>query len=391
MPLPFSLPSIGEEEIEAVVEVLRSGWLTTGPRTAEFEQRFADSVGAPAALALSSGTAALHLALIAAGVGAGDVVLTTPLTFCSTVHVIEHVGARPVLVDVDGDSLNISPQRLRSAIADLDSPPRAIMPVHLGGQPVAMGEILDIATHAGAAVIEDAAHAQAATYDGRPVGDVSGSIVPRAVCFSFYATKNITTGEGGMLTGDEDLVEEARRWSLHGMSRDAWNRYGANGSWYYEVTRAGFKYNMTDIQAALGLVQLSRSDELLERRTRIAEQYDEAFADLDMLIPPYRSAAGVHAWHLYIIRLDPERSPISRDQLVAGLTAHGVGSSVHFIPIHRLAHYKTTYGFESADFPVADAAFEQMVSLPIYPKMTDEDVSDVIAAVRGTILGDFGA
>jgi dTDP-4-amino-4,6-dideoxygalactose transaminase len=391
VPLPFSLPSVGEEEIEAVVEVLRSGWLTTGPRTAEFEQRFADSVGAPAALALSSGTAALHLALIAAGVGAGDVVLTTPLTFCSTVHVIEHVGARPVLVDVDGDSLNISPQRLRSAIADLDSPPRAIMPVHLAGQPVAMAEILDIATHVGAAVIEDAAHAQAAMYNGRPVGDVSGSTVPRAACFSFYATKNITTGEGGMLTGAENLVEEARRWSLHGMSRDAWNRYGANGSWYYEVTRAGFKYNMTDIQAALGLVQLSRSDELLERRTRIAEQYDEAFADLDMLIPPYRSPADVHAWHLYIIRLDPERSLISRDQLVAGLTAHGVGSSVHFIPIHRLAHYRTAYGFDSADFPVADAAFEQMVSLPIYPKMTDEDVADVIAAVRGAVLGDSGA
>jgi dTDP-4-amino-4,6-dideoxygalactose transaminase len=391
VPLPFSLPSIGEEEIEAVVEVLRSGWLTTGPRTAEFEQRFADSVGAPAALALSSGTAALHLALIAAGVGAGDVVLTTPLTFCSTVHVIEHIGARPVLVDVDADSLNISPQRLRSAIADLDSPPRAIMPVHLAGQPVAMGEILDIAARVGAAVVEDAAHAQAAMYNGRPVGDVSGSTVPRVACFSFYATKNITTGEGGMLTGDEDLVEEARRWSLHGMSRDAWNRYGAGGSWYYEVTRAGFKYNMTDVQAALGLVQLSRSDELLERRTRIAERYDEAFADLDMLIPPYRSAADVHAWHLYIIRLDPERSLISRDQLVAGLTAHGVGSSVHFIPIHRLAHYRTAYGFGSADFPVADAAFEQMVSLPIYPKMTDEDVSDVIAAVRGTVLGNSGA
>jgi dTDP-4-amino-4,6-dideoxygalactose transaminase len=391
-PLRFAAPSIGEAEIEAVAEALRSGWLTAGPRTAEFERRFAESVGAPAALACSSGTAALHLALIAAGVGPGDVVLTTPLTFCSTVHVIEHLGARPVLVDVDAVSLNISALGLAEAVGDLDSAPKAILPVHLAGLPAAMEDILRLADRHGAAVIEDAAHAQGASVGGDPVGGVStGSSVPRAAAFSFYVTKNITTGEGGMLTGHQDLVDEARRWSLHGMSRDAWNRYGPAGSWRYSVSRPGFKYNMTDVQAALGLVQLGRSDEFLARRRAIAQTYDASFATLDALRPVSRPTHPGHAWHLYMVRVDPEGSPMSRDELITALAARGIGTSVHFIPIHRLEYYRDRYGYSPEDFPVANTAFEQLVSLPIYPAMTDDDVLDVIDAVLDAVKGPLRA
>jgi dTDP-4-amino-4,6-dideoxygalactose transaminase len=387
--LRFAAPSIGEAEIEAVVETLRSGWLTTGPRTAEFEQRFAESVGAPAALACSSGTAALHLALIAAGVGPGDVVLTTPLTFCATAHVIEHQGARPVLVDVDPESLNISPKRLTEAIGQLDASPKAILPVHLGGLPAAMDDILPIADRHGAAVIEDAAHAQGARIGGHAVGHIpTGPGVSRAAAFSFYVTKNITTGEGGMLTGDQQTVDEAKRWSLHGMSRDAWNRYGAGGSWRYSVTLPGFKYNLTDIQSALGLVQLRRADEFLARRHAIAQMYEESFDKLDGIQPASRSAQPGHAWHLYMIRVDPDRgSPLSRDELIASLAAQGIDTSVHFIPIHLLEYYRERYGYVPEDFPEANAAFEQLVSLPIYPSMTDEDVYDVVDAVHGAVNG----
>jgi dTDP-4-amino-4,6-dideoxygalactose transaminase len=374
--------------VAAVVEALRSGWLTTGPRTAEFERRFAEAVGAPAALACNSGTAALHLGLIAAGVGPGDVVLTTPLTFCSTVHVIEHQGARPVLVDVDPDSLNISPAGVARAVAELDTPPAAILPVHLAGLPAAMPDLLRIAEECGAAVIEDAAHALGATVDGRPVGDTSaGSGVPRAAAFSFYVTKSITTGEGGMLTGDEALVERAREWSLHGMSRDAWKRYGAGGAWRYSVTHPGFKYNMSDIQAALGLVQLGRADEFLARRQAIAQMYDIGFEKLTEVRPVYRPSDAGHAWHLYPIRVDPDCSPVSRDELIEALAAQGIGTSVHFIPIHRLEYYRDRYGYAPEDFPVANAAFEQLVSLPIYPAMTDDDVWDVVAAVQAAVTG----
>jgi dTDP-4-amino-4,6-dideoxygalactose transaminase len=387
-PLRFAAPSISEDEVAAVVDALRSGWLTTGPRTAEFERRFAEAVGAPAALACSSGTAALHLALIAAGVGKGDVVLTTPLTFCSTAHVIEHQGARPVLVDVDPDTLNISPLALAETVRELDQAPRAIVPVHLAGFPAAMPAIVSIAEECGAAVIEDAAHAQGASVDGRPVGDTSaGPAVPRAAAFSFYVTKNITTGEGGMLTGDPDLVDEARRWSLHGMSRDAWNRYGAGGSWRYSVTRPGFKYNMTDVQSALGLVQLGRSAEFLTRRRAIAQLYDDAFDKVDEVRPVSRPTETGHAWHLYMIRMDPAFSPVSRDDVIAALTAQGIGTSVHFIPIHRLEYYRDRYGYAPEDFPVANSAFEQLLSLPIYPSMTDDDVLDVVDAILGVVTG----
>lgn len=390
-PLRFAAPCVGEAEIEAVVEVLRSGWLTTGPRAAEFERLFAEAVGAPAALAVSSGTAALHLALIAAGVGEGDVVLTTPLTFCSTVHVIEHLRARPVLVDVDPVSLNLDPDRVKEKLSQLDVAPKALLPVHLAGLPVRMGEIVELAESCGAAVVEDAAHAQGASVDGRPVGAVPGARVPRAACFSFYVTKNITTGEGGMLTGEEAFVDEARQWSLHGMSKNAWNRYGAGGSWRYDVTRPGFKYNLSDLQAALGIVQLGRSAELLARRRSIAHAYDEAFRDLPSIQPVSRSDEPGHAWHLYLLRVDPDEGGPTRDELVASLTVQGIGTSVHFIPVHRLEYYRRAYDFREGDFPVADAAFERLVSLPIYPAMTDDDVSDVVLAVRRAVSGSTGA
>ncbi|MGY1618357.1 DegT/DnrJ/EryC1/StrS family aminotransferase [Geodermatophilus sp. SYSU D00691] len=387
-PLRFAAPSIGDDEVAAVVEVLRSGWLTTGPRTAEFECRFADAVGAEAALACSSGTAALHLGLIASGVGPGDVVLTTPLTFCSTVHVVEHQGARPVFVDVDPQTLNISPAALATAVERLDTPPAAIVPVHLAGLPAAVPDILRIAEECGAAVVEDAAHALGADVDGRPVGSTSGGpAVPRSVAFSFYATKNITTGEGGMLTGDAALLERARTWSLHGMTRDAWNRYGAGGSWHYSVTQPGFKYNMSDLQAALGVVQLGRAAEFLDRRRTIARMYDTAFEKVDEIRPVSRATDAGHAWHLYMIRIDPARSPVTRDELAAALAAQGIGTSVHFIPVHRLEYYRERYGYSPEDFPVANSAFEQLLSLPVYPAMTDEDVRDVVEAVLEAVDG----
>jgi len=382
-PLPFAQPDIGDAEVEAVVEVLRSGWLTTGSRTDQFEADFAQAVGAPAALALSSGTAALHLGLLSVGVQPGDVVLTTPLTFCSTVHVVEHLGARPVLVDVDDVSLNIDPNRLEDALDALDTAPRAILPVHLAGQPADLDAILEIAQSRGTAVVEDAAHAQGAWRGNSPIGQVEES-EQRVVAFSFYATKNITTGEGGMLTGPRNLVERAREWSLHGMSRDAWKRYGAGGSWRYDVTVPGFKYNMMDLQAAIGIEQLRRSEELLARRRVIAERYDEAFAAHDVLRTPFREPGDIHAWHLYMLRVRPGGS-LARQALIDGLATRGIGTSVHFIPIHQLTYYAERYGFVPGDFPIANRAFESLVSLPIYPKMSDSDVERVIAAVDETL------
>jgi dTDP-4-amino-4,6-dideoxygalactose transaminase len=379
--LPFARPSIGEAEIQAVTEVLRSGWLTTGPQTARFEQDFARSVGTPGALALSSGTAALHLALVAAGIGPGDDVITSPMTFVSTVHVIEHVGARPVLVDVDPLSLNLEPNLVDAHIKASSHAPAAIIPVHLAGQPVALEDFLSLARREGSVLIEDAAHAQGASHAGTPIGDVSTNDVVRAVAFSFYVTKNIATGEGGMLTGSPELLEEARAWSLHGLSRDAWNRYGEGGSWFYDITRPGFKYNMSDLQAAIGIVQLARATEMRERRTAIARRYDEAFADLDSVETPWRSSDGGHAWHLYAIRLHSDRSPLGRDEFIAAMADAKIGTSVHFIPIHHHSYYRTRYGYTDESFPVASREFRRLVSLPIYPAMSDDDVQDVIDAV----------
>ncbi len=396
-PLPFSPPSIGEEEIAEVVNTLRSNWITTGPKVIQFEQEFATTLGAPAALALSSGTAALHLALVSLGIGPGDAVITTPLTFCSGIHVIEQVGARPVLADVELDTLNISPISIRQAVEranqhqDIFGRVKAILPVHLYGHPADMDSILEIANEYNLAVVEDAAHALPARYKGRAIGSLTACAkVPVLTCFSFYATKNLTTAEGGMLTGPPDLIEEARIWSLHGMSRDAWKRYGCEGSWYYEVLRPGFKYNLTDIQAAIGLHQLRKLPAFHARRGQIFQRYNAAYSQLKEVQTPALRPGVEHAWHLYVLRLNLERLDLSRNRFIEELKARNIGASVHFIPNHIHPYYRQKYGYQPEDLPIAYREYQRMVSLPLYPRMTDEDVQDVIAAVEGIVVQHRG-
>lgn len=387
--LPFSPPAIGEEEIAEVTDTLRSGWITTGPKTRRFEQEFAAGVGADDALALNSCTSALHLALAALGVGKGDVVATTPLTFCSTVHVIEQVGATPLLVDVSADTLNIDADQLAERLIDPSvaplGRPRAVIPVHFAGHPCDLDAIDRVAATHGLAVIEDAAHAFPAHYRGRPIGQVPASGRAHAVCFSFYATKNLTTGEGGMLTATPELLEESRTLSLHGMSRDAWGRYDKSAAWYYQVVRPGYKYNMTDIQAAIGLQQLKKMPAFQARREAVAATYTEAFQEMPELQVPAVEARVHPAWHLYVLRLNLEQIAIDRDTFIKELAARNIGTSVHFIPIHVLDWYRDRYGFRPTDFPVAQREYERSVSLPIHPRMTDTDVADVVEAVKDTI------
>ena len=383
--LAFAKPTIGEEEIAEVVSALRSGWITTGPRTKLFEEQFSAEVGNDPALALSSGTAAMHLALVAMGIGPGQSVFTSPMTFCSTVHVIEHVGARPVLVDIEPKTLNIDPTALSAAIeVPTSERPAAIMPVHYAGHPCNMTAIVQLARAANLCLVEDAAHAFGAQYRDHPVGQIDKDLPGHAVCFSLYATKNITTGEGGVLTSTTELVDVAREWSLHGMNRDAWRRY-AGGSWRYDVLHPGFKYNFTDLQAALGIAQLSRHRELKKRRTAIACSYTEAFEEMDELQTPIARREVEHAWHLYPLRLNLKKLTISRAQFIEELHARNVDTSVHFIPVHEHPYYKDKYGWRPEDFPVTHTEFMRMLSLPIYPLMTDNDVADVIGAVKDVI------
>jgi len=383
--LPFAKPTIGEEEIAEVVSALRSGWITTGPRTKLFEEQFSAEVGNDPALALSSGTAAMHLALVAMDIGPEDSVFTSPMTFCSTVHVIEHLGARPVLVDIEPETLNIDPSALSAAIeVPTSERPAAIMPVHYAGHPCNMSAIVQVARAANLCLVEDAAHAFGARYNDRPVGQIDKDLPGHAVCFSLYATKNITTGEGGVLTSTPRVVDAAREWSLHGMNRDAWRRY-AGGSWRYDVLHPGFKYNFTDLQAALGIAQLRRHRELKKRRKAIACSYTEALEEMDELQTPIARGDVEHAWHLYPLRLNLRKLTISRAQFIEELHSRNVDTSVHFIPVHEHRYYKQKYGWRPEDFPVAHTEFMRMVSLPIYPLMTDEDVSDVVAAVKDTV------
>lgn len=388
--LPFSPPLIGEEEIAEVVDTLRSDWITTGPKVKRFEQEFAAFIGAPDAFAVSSCTAALHLSLLALGIGPGDAVITTPLTFCSGVHVIEHVGARPVLVDVEEDTLNLDPRKLRNAIEaaqkNLGVHVKAIMPVHLYGHPCDLDAILEIAAEYKLAVIEDAAHSLPARYRGRMIGSMAASAkVPLLTCFSFYATKNLTTAEGGMLVAPRDLLEEARLWGLHGMNRDAWKRYGSEGSWHYEVVRPGYKYNLTDMQAALGLHQLRKLPGFHARRRQIVERYNSAFRSYPELCEPTERDDVGHAWHLYVLRLDPEGLELTRNQFISELHERKIGCSVHFIPIHLHAYYRDKYRYRPEDFPVANREYQRVVSLPLSPRMTDQDADDVIEAVAGLV------
>ena len=375
--LPFAPPLIGEEEINEVVATLRSGWITTGPKTKRFETNLAAYLGASGALALNSCTAALHTALVTLGVGPGDEVITTPLTFAASVNVIEHVGARPVLVDVEADTLNIDTALVERAITPRT---KAIIPVHFAGHPVDLDPLYDAAQRRGLAVLEDAAHALAARYKGRLIG--SGE---NPVAFSFYATKNLTTGEGGMLTGNPEFLERARLISLHGMSRDAWKRYDKGGKWYYEVLYPGFKYNMTDIQAALGLWQLKKLPGFEERRRAVVALYDQAFAQEDALETPVERPEVEHAWHLYVLRLRLEALRIDRDQFIEELTNRNIGTSVHFIPIHLHPYYRDKYAFTPESYPIAFSNYRRMISLPLNVRLSDADVADVIEAVRDVV------
>jgi perosamine synthetase len=370
--LPFALPDTDEAEVAAVADVIRSGWLTTGGKVREFETAFAKLVGAKHAIAVSSCTAAMHLALEALGVSAGDKVLTTPYTFAATAEVIRYLGAHPLFVDVRADTLNLDIEQ----VAEVLSRERvaAILPVHIAGAACDLAALRQVA--GGIPIVEDAAHALPATSGGKLVGALSSF-----TCFSFYATKTLSTGEGGMLTTDDDrAADRCRIMSLHGISRDAWKRYTAEGSWAYDIVAPGFKYNLTDIAAALGLVQLAKLEVMWKRRLEIAGRYDAAFGGRAELQVPARDANERHAWHLYMLRVAPDL--VRRDRFVDELRKRNIGASVHFIPLHLHPYYRETYGYKPEDFPVAAREYAREVSLPIYSRMSDLDVDDVIAAVH---------
>ena len=389
--IAFALPDIGNEEITAVVDCLKSGWITTGPRTRDFEAAFAARLGVKHAVAVNSCTAALHLALEAVGVRPGDEVLIPAMTFAATAEIVHYLGAKPVLMDCDAATLNMDATALRSLLAQQFDPGpdgainrvtgarvRAIVPVHYAGRLCDMEALVATARQFGMAVVEDTAHAFPAHAGGRPAGTFGD-----AGAFSFYATKTITTAEGGMLvTNDDAIADRARIMSLHGISRDAWLRYTAQGTWFYEILEPGFKYNMTDLAAALGLVQLRRADEMHAVRRRYASLYTNAFRAIpEIQTPDDAPSSDMHAWHLYPIRLNLETLRISRAQFVEELSARGVGASVHFIPLHLHPYYRETYGYRPEDLPVATAEYERLISLPIYPKMTLGQVERVIDTV----------
>jgi dTDP-4-amino-4,6-dideoxygalactose transaminase len=379
--VPFHRPTIGQEEIDEVVRTLQSGWLTTGPRTAQFEQEFAKYVAAPHAQAVNSATAGLHLALAALGIGPGDEVITTPLTFCATVNVIFHVGAKPVLADIGSDG-NIDPASIASRIT---ARTKAIMPVHMTGLPCDMDAIWALAKKHNLAVIEDAAHAAGAHYKGFPVGAGNPETGDRsnAVVFSFYATKNLTTGEGGMITThDAELADSLKVLCLHGISKNAWNRYSDKGSWYYEVLRSGFKYNLTDIQSSIGIHQLRRLEDFTESRARIVALYNEAFGEMEEFELPADKQDCRHAWHLYALRLNLDKLGISRADFINELTARGIGTSVHFIPVPLHPFFAPHADLPENQCPRALELYPRLVSLPLFPGMTDAQVEQVIAATK---------
>jgi len=379
-PIPFARPSIGPEEEAEVLAVLRSGWLTTGPVTARFEQAFARAVGVPHALALNSATAGLHLALEALGVGPGALVLTTPYTFVATAEVVRYLGADPRFVDVEDRTANIDPALLARA---LDAAARegrrvaAVIPVHVGGRSCDMEAITAAAARHGAAVVEDSAHAFPVVHKGRLLGTWGAAGV-----YSFYATKAITTGEGGMVvTRSDELARRVRLMRLHGIDRDVWNRYtAANASWEYDVVEAGYKYNLTDIAAAIGVAQLAKAETFLRLRRRVARAYLAGLGGCDFLELP--DDTDDNGWHLFVVRLRPERLAVGRDAFVAELQRRGIGTSVHFIPLHLMSYYRARYGLAPEDFPVALRLYRAAISLPIYPSLTDEEIARVVAGVR---------
>jgi dTDP-4-amino-4,6-dideoxygalactose transaminase len=400
--LPFALPDIDHSELEQIRESLESGWVTTGPKVRQFEAEFAERVGAKHAVAVNSCTAALHLSLEAIGLQRGDEVITTPYTFAATAEVVRYFDARPVFVDIDPLTFNMRADLLEAAITERT---RAIIPIHMAGLPADLEAIQAVAQRHGLPVIEDAAHAFPVAYQGRMIGSISDF-----TCFSFYATKTITTGEGGMIcTDNAEYAERCRIMALHGISKDAWKRYTAQGSWYYDIIAPGYKYNLTDIAAGMGLAQLRKAEGMRQRRREIAQRYSDAFsATPELQTPPCRShegacgyaaaqrAGGVlpagaepplcrnncdHGWHLYMLRLNLDKLDIDRAQFADALKARNIGISVHFIPLHLHPYYRETYGYQPTDFPVAYEQFMREISLPIYSKMTDQDAQDVIDAV----------
>ncbi|MGH9841529.1 MAG: DegT/DnrJ/EryC1/StrS family aminotransferase [Blastocatellia bacterium] len=390
--LPFALPDIGEEEIAEVVDSMRSGWLTTGPKTRAFEAAFAEFIGegdnGVEALAVNSATAGLHLALEALSIGPGDEVITTTNTFTATAEVVRYLGADPVLMDIDPRTLNLDPARIEQAITPRT---KAIIPVHFGGLACEMEPIIELARKHNLKIVEDAAHALPATYRGRLVGALESD----ATVFSFYATKTLATGEGGMIvTRDKRIAARCRVMRLHGISRDAFDRYTSPStgkpSWQYEVVAPGYKYNMTDLAASIGIHQLKKVRSFQAKRAEMAARYDAAFAGLPLTLPPKAPAGEQHSWHLYVIRLD-DSVRIGRDEFINQLTARGIGCSVHFIPLHLHPYWRETYKLHPTQFPNAQQVYERSVSLPIYTKMTGADQARVIEAVSDVLSIDSQA
>lgn len=380
--LPFALPDIGEAEIAEVVDTLRSGWVTTGPKAARFEKAFAQFLGDEGlhCIAVNSATAGLHLAAEAVGIGPGDEVITTTHTFTATAEVVRYLGADVKLVDVDPATLNLDVRAVESAITPRT---KALMPVHFAGLAADMAALHALAARHGLHVIEDAAHALPTTCGGRLVGTLPSA----ATVFSFYANKTITTGEGGMLvTRDAALAARAKVMRLHGMNRDAFDRFTAKvPSWYYEIVAPGYKYNLTDIAAALGLQQLPRAEAFRARREAIAGAYDAAFTGLPVILPPRAPAGDTHAWHLYVLRLADD-APIQRDTLIERLYAAGIGCSVHYIPLHLHPYWRERYGLRPEQFPHSQRVYERMLSLPLFSRMSDADVARVVQAVRSALV-----
>jgi dTDP-4-amino-4,6-dideoxygalactose transaminase len=377
--IPFALPDIGEEEIAEVVDSLRSGWITSGPKTKRFEDDFGAFIGAGVeAVSCNSATSGLHLALEALGIGPGHQVLTTPYTFTATAEVVRYLGAEPVFADIDRESFNLDPDMANEVAAHCPAL-KAVIPVHFAGQSCDMDSLGALAARYGISMVEDAAHSLPATFKGRMIGTLS-----KATVFSFYATKTITTGEGGMVvSNDEELLQRVRTMRLHGINRDVFDRYTSNTpKWYYEVVAPGFKYNMPDIAAAMGIHQLRKARRFLERRKQIADRYNQGLVGLPLKTPRVRRPDDLHAWHLYVIQLELESLTIDRAQFIELMAGQGVGCSVHFIPLHMQPYWRDRYQLRPESFPVATDVYHRAVSLPIYTRMSDEEVARVINAVK---------
>ncbi|MEK5239345.1 DegT/DnrJ/EryC1/StrS family aminotransferase [Paenibacillus sp. FSL L8-0470] len=378
--LPYCLPDITDEEINEVIDTLKSGWLAKGPRTIEFEKKFASYVGAKYAVGMNSATAALHISLLAAGIGAGDEVITTSMTFSASANTIIHTGATPIFADINPNTGCIDPEEIVKKITPRT---KAIVPVHYSGQSCDLDRIYQIADEYNLFVSEDAAHALYTQYKGNPIG-----YKPKGtVSYSFYATKNLATGEGGMLVTDNlEIADRARMLVTHGMSKNAWNRYAKGGSWMYDIEEPGYKYNMFDLQAALGLVQLKRMEEMQNKRSDIADLYNNALSKVRGIdLPSIEENTTTHSWHLYVIKINSEVVNIDRNQFIQELTERNIGTSVHFIPVHLMSAYRNRYGYKDGDLPLTEDWFENIISIPLYSSMSMEDANNVIEAIKDIV------